>query len=143
MPEPTTWTIHLARRRPGRTAGALLAMLFTLFFLRTLGADWILLTLALLFFLVAIAEFLLPMHYTFDAEGAHIRVAGSHRVLSWQRIRRVYVYQHVIILSPLASRGLLESYRGMQVRSTDVAATLAQLLIWLDAGGNSPEIIEE
>ncbi|HEY3376707.1 MAG TPA: hypothetical protein VGL77_04360 [Armatimonadota bacterium] len=143
VPEPTTWTIHLAARHPGRAVLALLVIIFALFALHAMGASPVLLVLIAGFFVIAIADFLFPIHYRLDAQGAHIRTLGNHRVLPWAQVRRVYLRGNGIKLSPLAVRGWAESYRGILLRTPDRAPVLATVRTWLTAAGVAPEIEEE
>ena len=128
---------------------ALLIIFFTLFAVEAfipdawgLGGKLLMLGLAALLLLSSIAEFLLPVTYTLDAEGAHARLPGSHRMLAWNRVRRVYLQPNGIKLSPLAARGWVESYRGVLLRTPRRDEVLAQVRAWLDAAGVSPEIEE-
>jgi len=148
-PEPTTWTLHLAARRPGRAIVALIIIFLTLFAVAfftqgwNLGGKILILGLAVLLLLSSIAEFMFPVTYTLDAEGAHARLPGSHRVLAWNRVRRVYLRPDGIKLSPLAARGWIESYRGVLLRTPSRDEVLEQVRAWLDAAGVSPEIEED
>ncbi|HEY3417373.1 MAG TPA: hypothetical protein VGM23_10865, partial [Armatimonadota bacterium] len=111
-PEPTTWTIHPAARRPAKAVGAVLIILAALFAVKALGGSWVLIALAALLLVGSIAEFLFPVTYTLDADGAHARHLGSHRVVPWERVRRVYPRRSGIKISPLAVPGWAEAYRG-------------------------------
>ena len=149
-PEPTSWTLHLAARRPARAIAAILLIVFALFGVAALlPAGWdtvgkaVMLLLASLLLFASIAEFLLPVTYTLDAEGAHARLWGSHRVLPWNRVRRVYLQRDGIKLSPLTTRGWAESYRGVFLRTPRREAVLEQVRAWLEAAGASPEISDE
>jgi hypothetical protein len=149
-PEPMTWTIHLAAQRPGRAAVAVLLIVLALFAVSVLApAQWgeggrvlmLLLTALLLF--AAIAEFLLPVTYTLNAAGAQARLPGSTRVLSWTRVRRVYLRPDGIKLSPLVASGWMEQYRGVFLRTYDREAVLSTVRAWLADAGVTPEFIEE
>lgn len=150
QPEPRSWTLHLAAHQPVRAIVALLIIVFTLFAVEAfipaawgLGGKILILGLAVVLLVSSIAEFLLPVTYTLDAEGAHARLPGSHRLLAWSRVRCVYLRPDGIKLSPLAARGWIESYRGVLLRTTQRDEVLAQVRAWLDAVGVSPEIVEE
>jgi len=149
-PEPTSWTLHLVARRPARAIVALVIIFFALFGAAAfMPAQWgvggkvLILCLAGILLLSSIAEFLLPVTYTLDAGGAHARLPGTHRVLAWNRVRRVYLQRDGIKLSPLTARGWMESYRGVFLRTPRREAVLEQVRAWLDAAGVSPEISED
>jgi len=133
----------LAARRPGRAVAALIVIMLALFGIHALGATPLLLIIAAVLLLASIAEFLLPVTYTLDAEGAHMRQLLNHRILPWPQVRRVYLTRNGIKLSPLVARTLAENYRGVQLRTFDRDATLELVRAWLDAAGVSPEIVED
>lgn len=142
-PEPTTWTIHLAARRPGRAVAALLMVLVALFAIAALQAPPMVVALAALLLFGSIAEFLLPVTYTLDAAGAHARYFGSTRILPWNQVRRVYILPYGIKLSPLVSRTWAESYRGVMLRSPEHDQVLQAVRAWLTQAGAQPEFVEE
>jgi len=149
-PEPTSWTLHLAARRPLRAAAAVIIIIFALYGISAfIPAGWgvggkvLILGLSGFLLVSAIAEFLLPVTYTLDAEGAHVRLPGSHRVMAWDRVRRVYLQPDGIKLSPLVARGWLESYRGVFLRTPRREAVLVQVRAWMEAAGVTPVIEEE
>jgi len=107
------------------------------------GGKTAILCLAGILLLSAIAEFLFPVTYTLDADGAHARLPGTHRVLAWNRVRRVYLRPDGIKLTPLAARGWIESYRGVFLRAPERDAVLQQVRAWLDAAGVMPVIEED
>lgn len=137
------WSIHLLQRNPWRIVVLVPIIFFTLVFLRALSADWFIIVLALVIFIFAIAEFILPLHYRIDDMGVHMRFFGSHRLLRWTNIRRVYCYKNEIFLSTLAKHSRLEGYRGLLLRCDDTQATLLVLRNWFEAKGLFPEIIED
>jgi hypothetical protein len=149
-PESTSWTLHLAAHRPARAIVAIIIIFFALYGVALfIPPDWsaggkaVILCLAGLLLLISIAEFLLPVTYTLDAEGAHARLPGTHRVLAWNRVRRVYLQPDGIKLSPLAARGWVESYRGVLLRTQRRDVVLEQVRAWLDAAGVTPMFEEE
>lgn len=137
------WTVHLLRRHPWRFLVLLPVIFFALVFLHSLAAGWFITLLALAIFFFAIAEFLLPIHYQIDDEGVHSRLFGSHRLLPWVSIRRIYCYKNSLLLSTMAKRTRLESYRGLLLRCVDSPEMLQILQGWFAAKALSPEIIEE
>jgi hypothetical protein len=142
-PEPTTWTVHLAKQRPVMAVVILLVIFFGLFAAYAIGKNWVFVALAALLLLSSVAEFLFPVSYRLDAQGASSRHFGSWRVLPWAQVRRVYLSPNGIKLSPLPARGWAEAYRGVTLRMTDRDTVLAQVQGWLDAAGVTPQIIED
>ncbi|MHB9133276.1 MAG: hypothetical protein ACYDBB_19575 [Armatimonadota bacterium] len=149
-PEPTTWRIHLAARKPRKMIIAVIIILLGMFAIAGEvlpqwgpGALLPILLLTLLLLVGSIAEFLFPVTYTLDADGAHARHWGSHRILPWASVRRVYFLPDGIKLSPLTTQSLAESYRGVMLRTPEPKAVYAQIQEWLDAAGVRPEVIGE
>ena len=149
-PQPTTWTVHLAARRPGKTTAALVLIVIALFAVAGLvprqwgvGGLMLMLLLAGALLVGSIAEFLFPVTYTLDADGAHVRLPGSHRLLAWGRVRRVERRRDGIKLSPLLARNWVESYRGVFLRASGSDTIMEQVRAWLDAAGVTPVIGEE
>lgn len=142
-PTPTTWTIHLAARRPGRAIAAGVAIALALFAVRALGGSPSLIILAALFLLIATAEFFLPITYTLNADGINISYPGHRRRLPWKSVRRVYLLPNGIQLSPLDVRSWRESFRGVLLRTDRRDELLVQLQAWLHTMGISPEFVEE
>ena len=143
IPPPTTWTIHLAARKPGRAAMAVCIIVLALAAIAALQVPPLIIALAALCLFGSIAEFLLPITYTLDEYGAHVRHLGSRRILPWERVRRVYLEPDGIKLSPLVTRGWAESYRGVKLRTPKREEMLAQVRAWLEARNVSAEIVEE
>ena len=141
--EPLRWKIHLAARQPGRAIIAVLIIVLALSASAAFHAHLLLLLLAAFLLVSAIAEFLFPISYTLDADGAHARVFGSHRVLPWKNVRRVYLSATNIKLSPLPHGGWMEQYRGVTLRMTNREMVWDNIRVWLAAAGVKPEIIEE
>lgn len=142
-PEPSTWTIHLAKKRPGKAVVAIIIIILALFAVQTVWQNWILIALAALLLIGSLAEFFFPVTYTLDERGASSRHFGSYRILPWSQVRRVYLFRHGIKLSPLGARSWAETYRGVMLRMTDREAVLAHIQAWLDAAGVTPSIIED
>lgn len=150
IPTPTTWKIHLAAHQPKRAVTALLFVVLALFAVNTLmppawgpGGRLLILALSALLLIGSIAEFLFPVTYTLDAEGAHSRHFGSHRLLPWSRVRRVYLRRDGIKLSPLAVESWAENYRGVYLRTEERDAVLDAVRAWLHEAHVEPEIVEE
>ena len=150
QPEMKSWRVHLAARRPGRAVAAIVIILLGLSAVSALALPrWgmagklLLVLLAAVLLFSSVAEFLFPVSYTLDADGAHARYPGSSRTLAWKRVRRVYLRPDGIKLSPLVVRDWAETYRGVMLRTDEPDAVLADIRAWLADAGVSPEVIEE
>ena len=149
-PQPITWTVHLAARRPAKAVVAVLLILLALRAVATLappqwgaGGLWVAVGISAALLLGAVAEFLFPVTYTLDARGVAMRTVGSYRYLRWPEVRRVYLRADGIQLSPLPRRNWLDSYRGILLRTLDRDAVLRQLRACWDAAGVAPVVSED
>lgn len=140
---PTVWTVHLARQRPGRAIVSLAMIALVVVFIARWSGSALMTALSALLLAGSISEFLLPVTYTLDPEGAHQRHWFSHRVLSWQRVHRVYMRPDGIKLSPLVVHSWVDSYRGIFLRTDDRDAVLCTVQEWLEIVGVTPDYIEE
>lgn len=107
------WTIHLARRRPGRALAALVivaagAVAAAVAF-QGLWAG----ILAAVLLVGAIGDFLFPVRYTLNAEGAQARGLVMRRRIAWRQVRRVARDRLGVKISPLPRPSRLEAYRGI------------------------------
>ena len=148
--EPTCWTVHLAARRPARAVALVGFFLPALFAVAALAPrEWgtggmvLVVLLSAVLLISAVSEFLFPVIYTLDAEGAHARWAGQHRFLPWQRVRRVYLRADGIKLSPLDAHGWMDSYRGVYLRTPERDAVLRDLRAWWEAADVTPVMSED
>ena len=124
---PLTWRVHLARRRPRKTAAAL-----GMIALGAVAAWWgfrsvIAGVLAGVLLVSSVSDYLFPVRYRLN--GAGIEAAGLvlRRRMKWGEVRRVVRDELGVKLSPLSRHSRLEAYRG----------------IYLWFGGNEGEVMEE
>jgi hypothetical protein len=144
----------MAAQQPARAAVAVLVILLGMAAVAAMveiarpagwgtGALLLMELLAALVLFGSVAEFLLPVTYTLDASGAHARHLGSHRVLPWARVRRVYQTSAGVKLSPLPASGWAEGFRGVLLRTRDREAVLATIRAWLTEAGVPASVVEE
>lgn len=113
---PAEWTVHLAARSPARALGVALVI--------GLAAGWaaflfgnavaFLATAALL--IGAASEFLFPVRYRLTPGFAEARGPLHWRRIAWGEVKRVYVGNGEIKLSPLKHGGPREAFRGVVLR---------------------------
>jgi len=116
-----TWTVHLARRQPRRTA-ALLFVIVAASIAAAYGFGsgfWGLLALALL--VASVSDFLFPVRYSIGPEGVEVRGPIHRRRMTWQQVRRVAKDDRGVKLSPLSRPSRLEAYRGIYLWFADNA----------------------
>jgi len=107
------WRVHLARRQPRKTIGAIAAVLAGSGLVFISSRNPLLAALCVLLLLAAAAEFLFPVCYRLTESGAYMRNFLSFRHLPWTQVRRCYRGQQGIKLSPLSRSGWREAFRGL------------------------------
>lgn len=123
------WKTHLARKNPAKTVvvlmaavtGGLLGWLLS-------GALWMAF-LGFLVILTSLADFLLPIHYTLDEQGAKSRCGFIGSEIRWENVKRVIEGDDGIKLSPLEKSSRLAPFRGVFLRyngnKQEIIATIA------------------
>jgi hypothetical protein len=115
-PAPLEWRVWVAKRQPGRAAAVvtiILAMAWVgLFLLRSP----VLAVAAIGVLLGAVSEFMLPTWYRVSPAGAEARNPLFWRRIGWTEVKRIYIGEEVIKLSPLPGGGRREAFRGVLLR---------------------------
>ena len=112
------WTVHLVRQSPEKLAWIIPLFLGACF----CGLTWMGL-LGILVVVVALtttlADFLFPMRYTLTSERAICRRTFGVTEIRWENVKRYYIDDQGIKLSPLRRLTRLEAYRGVYLRFND------------------------
>jgi hypothetical protein len=122
------WTVHLARRRPRRTAASLLVIAAG-----SIAAGYgfqspLLGLLAAFLLLASISDYLLPIRFALSPEGAEARGLLHRRRMPWDRVRRVLRDDRGVKLSPLPRHSRLEPYRGIYLWFADNAGDVMAII---------------
>lgn len=116
------WQIHLAKEQPQKLAGIIIGTI-GLGILTFLCFGSVIPVIVLLFaFLGSISDFLFPVTYTLTSTHATARTSLGPvglRTMAWADVRKVYLDDHGVKLSPLGRRSRLEAYRGVYLRFGD------------------------
>lgn len=110
------WRVHLARRQPGKAALVVVLALASAVLCYTLFRNLLFAAFTLTALVGATAEFLFPIRYRLDAEAAEMRNLHNWRRISWAEVRKAYLLEDGIKLSPLAVATRLEAFRGVFLR---------------------------
>lgn len=110
-----SWTVHLARQRPAMTvASAAFIALASAAGLFAIGpAAGLLVALLLVGFL---SDFLFPVRYSITDEKATCRMLLNRTEIKWADVKRCYLDDHGVKLSPLNRVSRLEAFRGVYLR---------------------------
>lgn len=67
-------------------------------------------------FLSSLAEYIFPISYEIDKEGASSKALIGKTRIEWKNVKKYYIDEHGIKLSPLKKQSRLEAYRGVYLR---------------------------
>ncbi|MHB0913372.1 MAG: hypothetical protein ACYC2Y_07995 [Armatimonadota bacterium] len=111
-----TWKVHLLVEKPGRLYVVLPALAVSLLVCYSMFRNPALLAVTLVLFTAALGDYLFPVRYEIRESGACARTLFSRTAIPWAGVRRYYLDDGGIKLSPLAKQGRLEAYRGVYLR---------------------------
>lgn len=109
------WTVHLALEHP-RKLLVLLALLSTLM----AASYWVIGALGPIAVALAmggaLAEFLFPVTYELTEQGAMCKTLVKFSEIKWKNVKRCYLDDLGVKLSPLEHQSRLEAFRGVYLR---------------------------
>jgi len=111
-----TWRIHLAKEQPQQLAGILVAMAGMGMLAYVLFQNLIPAIVMAFVFLGSLSDFLLPVTYTLTKKEASASTLVGKQVIAWEKVRKCYLHEDGIKLSPLGRKSRLEAYRGVFLR---------------------------
>ncbi len=115
-PETLAWSVHLARDRPKWVVGLVVLMAGCAALCFYLFGSLLYAAFTVVALLGATAEFLFPAHYRLTREAAEMRNLHNWRRIAWAEVRKVYLLDEGIKLSPLPHAGPREAFRGLMLR---------------------------
>ena len=121
-----TWKVHILRESPGKLLLIGPVVLGSLLVSYTIFQSLLLVAVAAFLLVSALVEFLFPINFEISERGAVSRSLFARTYIGWDRVKKCYLDDRGIKLSPLDRPGRLEAYRG----------------VYLRFGGNRDEVIE-
>lgn len=113
------WQVHLAKEQPQRFVGVIAAAAaMALFAFVWFGSVVPALVMGMVF-LGALSDFLLPVSYTLTTTHASASTLVSKRMMAWKDVKKCYLDDAGVKLSPLSRKSRLEAYRGVYLRFGD------------------------
>lgn len=110
-----SWTVHLARQHPCKLVCSL-----GLVALAACAGFWViglLGSLAVITVMTAsLADFLFPVRFELTPDGAACKMLFKSAQINWSCVRRCYLDDSGVKLSPLAGVSRLEAFRGVYLR---------------------------
>ena len=110
------WKVHLVRENPTKLLLIAPVLLLSLVSCYVIFHSPLFLAVALLLFTSSLAEFLFPVRYEITDRGALSRTLLGRTFIEWDEVKKYYLDDCGIKLSPLQRPGRLEAYRGVYLR---------------------------
>jgi hypothetical protein len=126
------WTVFLMRERPEKTFGVALGFLLVLAWSALSFHTLLVGLVGCVALLGAVKEYLLPLRYRVDSEGATVLCCGITWIeLPWREVRSVYRAPAGLKLSPHAdpARARTENLRGLTLRFKPEMAGLVEAAV--------------
>ncbi len=114
-----TWKVHLLREQPRKlllvipVAAMSLVASHVFFHTFTFGL------IAMFLIMASLAEYLFPIRFEIDSQGASARTLTARTRIEWSRVKKYYLDDRGIKLSPLSRQTRLEAYRGVYLMFGD------------------------
>lgn len=107
-----SWTVHLARKHPLKliTSLALIAAASAAGYQAIGVAASVLVAAAMV---ASLADFLFPNRYVLTTGGAECRMLLKSAAIRWENVKRCYLDDQGVKLSPLDRQSRLEAFRGV------------------------------
>lgn len=116
--ETFVWTVHLARENPAKLVVCVAATVLTsaaAFY--AVGPVAAIAVAAVM--IASVGEFVFPVTYRITTRGAECRMLLKTSTIRWPNVKRCYIDDLGIKLSPLDRRSRIEAFRGVYLRFSD------------------------
>lgn len=111
-----SWSVYLVRSDPGKLVIIAPILIASLVICYATFHSLFYMAVVLLLFAAALSDYLLPVRYEMTEEGASARTVFSTSRIRWEAVRKYYVDDSGIKLSPFENPTRLETYRGVYLR---------------------------
>lgn len=113
-----TWTVHLARTHPAKAAVSVALVCAAAALGCIVAGPFVGVIVAAALF-ASLADFLLPVRYVISREKASVKMIGKSSEIRWLDVKRCYLDESGVKLSPLDRVSRLEAFRGVYLRFGD------------------------
>lgn len=110
------WKVHLLCESPRKVLLVIPIVAISLVAGYIFTHSLLVLAVTLFLFVSSLVEYLFPIRYELTSRGASAYTLLGRTTIEWERVRKYYIDDYGIKLSPLASQGRLEPYRGVYLR---------------------------
>lgn len=113
------WKVHLLREEPAKVLLVVPAVVLSLLISYAISRSLLLPAVTLFLLTSAFSEYLFPIRYEIGPQGASAKSLFSRNQIAWDRVKKCYLDDDGVKLSPLARPSRLEAYRGVYLRFGD------------------------
>ncbi len=114
------WRVHLAKEEPTKLIVVIAITVITgLLSLIWFGGNIFPFIMIGSAFLGMLSDYLLPVTFTITTTHVSHHTLVSKRIMAWKDVKRVYLDDYGVKLSPLGRQTRLEAYRGVYLRFVD------------------------
>jgi len=110
------WRVHLLPENPKKSAAVILMLAVALVLIHLAFRSPWLTMLGALILAGSLSDWLFPIAYRLTTRSASYKNVVFRKRIAWDNVRRVYVSDFGVKLSPFASRSRLEPFRALIVR---------------------------
>ena len=110
------WKVHLLREEPAKALLIAPIVLGSLLACSLIFHSLLFPAVVLFLFASSLADYLFPVRYEISEQGASCRTLTGRSFIEWDRVKKYYLDDGGIKLSPLERPGRLEAYRGVYLR---------------------------
>lgn len=113
-----SWSVHLARRHPAKAIVSLAFVTAATAVGCVLAGPYVSLFAAVAL-VASLSDFLFPVRYLITSESACCRMLLKTSEVKWANVKRCYLDDYGVKLSPLDRTSKMEAFRGVYLRFSD------------------------
>ncbi|MFA4015690.1 MAG: hypothetical protein RUDDFDWM_000782 [Candidatus Fervidibacterota bacterium] len=110
------WRVHLALKRPIGTAISIVAIALTVYIGSALLNSLLIGCIGGVVLLCMLSDFLFPVVYRLDEEGAKVITLFGQRTMAWEEVKAYYIEGDGIVLSPCERPSPIGAFRTLYLR---------------------------
>lgn len=111
-----TWKVHLLRDNPRRLLLVIPVFILSIMICYAMFHSIFYMIVVSALFLIALGDFLFPVRYEITNQAAASFALFSRSRIEWTSVKKYYIDDSGIKLSPFENRSRLEAYRGVYLR---------------------------
>lgn len=123
-----TWKVHLLRENPSKVFLIAPVLLASLLICYAVSHSLLYMAVIAFLFVSALGDYLFTVRYEIHDWGASARTLFSKTLIEWDRVKKYYLDDRGIKLSPLGHQSRLEAYRGVYLRFGDNKEEVIQVV---------------